>query len=194
MDETSPIFWGRFVHLAFALPTLQPAQHRSPKRACTHCNNADSQHFRCGAAAASRPPPKPLGSEPAGLGPPRGGTARPGLPGPEPAGPEPPWAGAASARPEIIVEPTSFASLALGMFCHKKFIRVFKMGADCPFQIWGRFVTKFMGTDRPGDGSSRGRIVQGTDRPGDGSSRGRFAQGTFHPGNGSSWGRIVTKI
>jgi hypothetical protein len=45
-------------------------------------------------------------------------------------------------------------------------------------QIWGRFVTKLMGTDRPGDGSSRGRIVQGTDRPGD----------------GLSWGRIVTKI
>jgi hypothetical protein len=35
MDETSPIFWGRFIHLAFASPTLRPAQHRSPKRACT---------------------------------------------------------------------------------------------------------------------------------------------------------------
>jgi hypothetical protein len=44
-------------------------------------------------------------------------------PGPEPAGPEPPRAGAA--RPEIIVEPTSFASLALGIFCHKKIYQSF---------------------------------------------------------------------
>jgi hypothetical protein len=45
MDETSLIFWGRFVHLASASPTLRHA-HRSPKRACIHYN-ADLQHFRC---------------------------------------------------------------------------------------------------------------------------------------------------
>jgi hypothetical protein len=109
-DNPSPIFSrnGQNVpnFLAFAPPTLRTAQHRSPKRACTHCNNADLQHFRCGGAATSRPPPlKP--------------------PGPEPAGPEPPRAGAAAARPEIIVEPASFASLALGMFCHKKIYQSF---------------------------------------------------------------------
>jgi hypothetical protein len=47
-------------------------------------------------------------------------SSSPKPPGPEPPGQEPPRTGAAAARPEIIVEPTSFASLALGMFCHTK--------------------------------------------------------------------------
>jgi hypothetical protein len=93
-----------------------------------------------------------------------------------------------------------------GCFVTKKFIRVFKMGADCPFPNLGTFCHKIygdglsrgwivQGTDHPGDGSSRGRIVQGTDHPGDRSSRGRIVQGTDHPGDGSlqkSGGRIIT--
>jgi hypothetical protein len=61
------------------------------------------------------------------------GTARPGPPeppgpgplGPEPASPEPPRARAEASRPKIIVELTSFASLALGMLCHKKIYQSF---------------------------------------------------------------------
>jgi hypothetical protein len=51
--------------------------------------------------------------------------AAPKPPGLEPAGPEPPRAGAAAAWPKIIVEPASLASLALGMFCHKKIFQSF---------------------------------------------------------------------
>jgi hypothetical protein len=73
-----------------------------------------------------------------------------------------------------------------GCFVTKKFIRVFKMGTDCP--------SPNLGTDRPGDRSSRGQIIQGTDSPGYGSSRVRFVHGTFHPGDRSlqkSRGRTV---
>jgi hypothetical protein len=113
----------------------------------THHNNANLQHFRCGGAAAnataaSRPSPKPPGSEPpvltppepelagrgpkpASPGPPRARTAWLGATGPEPASQELPCTGAAAAQPEIIVEPASFASLALGMFCHKKIYQSF---------------------------------------------------------------------
>jgi hypothetical protein len=54
--------------------------------------------------------------------------------GAKPAGPDSPRTWFAAARPEIIFEPTS---LSLGMFCHKKFIRVFKMGTGCPFLKFG---------------------------------------------------------
>jgi hypothetical protein len=93
------------------------------------------------------------------------------------------------------------------MFCHTKNLSEFlKWGRIvCP-QIWGRFGTKLMGTDRPGDGSSRGLIIQGMDHPGDrsswgrvvtknlgdGSLRGWIVTGTDHYGDGSLWERIVT--
>jgi hypothetical protein len=103
----------------------------------------------------------------------------------------PPRAGAAAAQPEIIVEPTSFVSLVLGMFCHKINGDRSSRGMDRPRDgsSGGRVI---QGTDCPGDGTSRGRIlqgkvwiIQGTDRPRDGSSKGRIVQGTFHPGDGS---------
>jgi hypothetical protein len=71
----------------------------------------------------------------------------------------------------------------------KNFSEFLKWGRIVHPQIWGRFVT-----DRPGDGSSRGRIIQGPVRQGDVSSRGRIILGMDHYkilGDGSLRGRIV---
>jgi hypothetical protein len=63
------------------------------------------QHFRCGTAAETTLPRA-------------AGTARPSAAG---SGTDRPRAD----RPEIIVEPTIFASLALGMICRKKIYQSF---------------------------------------------------------------------
>jgi hypothetical protein len=100
------------------------------------------------------------------------------------------------------VKQMNLAEMVLRMFfLQNKCIKFFKMGTDCPSPFFGgRFFKKIgdissrgtvQGTDRPGDGSSRGRIVQGTVHPGDGSSRGRFIQGTVHRGDGLSRGYFV---
>jgi hypothetical protein len=157
LDDPSP---GRSVTWTICPWTIRPLDDPSPgqsvpwtKRPCDKASPW-GRPIRLQAAAEA------AGSEPPG----------PGPPGPEPAGPDPPRAEAAATPPEIIVEPTSFASLALGMFCHKKNLSEFlKWGLIVRHQIWGRFVTNIMGTDRPGDGSSKGQIVQGMFRPGDGS-------------------------
>jgi hypothetical protein len=74
---------------------------------------------------------------------------------------------------EIVGKQGNSAIMALGMFCHKKFIKLLKMETDSPSSCLGRF-----SHIKIGDVSSWGRIVQGTYRCKNG-------------GDGLSWRRIV---
>jgi hypothetical protein len=74
------------------------------------------------------------------------------------------------------------------MLCHKnclEFLKILNFLGLLVTKKWERFVR---GVDLPGDGLSRGRIVQKTDRPEDGLSKGRIVK--KNRGDGLSGGRI----